>query len=56
MRGAEKELRMIKKKLTKILRYWFYKSEQINNKCDIIKYDDFDFYSDCTKNDLGKQT
>ena len=43
MRGAEKELRMIKKKLTKILRYWFYKSEQINNKCDIIKYDDFDF-------------
>ena len=29
-----------KKKVTKILRYWFYKSEQINNKCDIIKYDD----------------
>ena len=45
MKGAEKELRMIKKKLTKILRYWFYKSEQINNKCDIIKCDDFDFYS-----------
>ena len=55
MRGAEKELRMIKKKLTKILRYWFYKSEQINYKRDVIKYDDFDFYSDCTKNDLGKQ-
>ena len=53
MRGAEKELRMIKKKLTKIVRYRFYKSEQINNKCDIIKYDNLDFYSDCTK--IGKQ-
>ena len=53
--ARKKNCGWLKKKLTKIVRYRFYKSEQINNKCDIIKYDDFDFYSDCTKNDLGKQ-
>ena len=44
MRGAEKELRMIKKKANKntsILILW----KRINqNKCHIFKYDDFDFF------------